>query len=204
MNKVLELISEWHRTNAPILYNGLLPGVHENEIHEIESACDLCLPNTLKDLFRWHNGSSKRMFGLDFGGLPIPERICPGIDILELHAESHPRRAIRTSFRPDGWVDMLHDGGGNFVAIDLNPAEAGTVGQVITYGRDESVRFVIAENVIEFAEEYYRRLIEGRFVILNELKSSESVFLKDSDGEIVDTFTYLAEIFPGFGSSPRT
>jgi cell wall assembly regulator SMI1 len=48
------------------------------------------------------------------------------------------------------WVPFGDDAGGNYVAVDLAPGPAGTVGQVINIGRDQEARFVLADDITEF------------------------------------------------------
>jgi hypothetical protein len=50
--------------------------------------------------------------------------------------ESHPYGHVRRLSRSDWWVTFAPDYGGNDAAVDLDPAELGTYGQLLTYGRD--------------------------------------------------------------------
>lgn len=47
-----------------------------------------------------------------------------------------PADAVRRISRCDWWVVVGSDFGGNYCAVDLDPAPGGTAGQVIEYGRD--------------------------------------------------------------------
>lgn len=59
------------------------------------------------------------------------------------------------------WVPFGDEGGGNFVAVDLAPGAGGVVGQVINIGRDQHVRFVLADDVAEFVALLYELGVAG-------------------------------------------
>jgi cell wall assembly regulator SMI1 len=48
------------------------------------------------------------------------------------------------------WIPFVKDNVGNNIALDLNPGEAGTWGQVILFGRDYDIKFVVADSFSEF------------------------------------------------------
>jgi cell wall assembly regulator SMI1 len=50
--------------------------------------------------------------------------------------ETHPYGHVRRLSRNDWWVTFAPDYGGNDAAVDLDPAELGAYGQLLTYGRD--------------------------------------------------------------------
>ena len=51
---------------------------------------------------------------------------------------------IRQVYWCNGWIPLAHDGGGNHVGIDLDPPKGGARGQVINFGRNERIKFVLA------------------------------------------------------------
>jgi cell wall assembly regulator SMI1 len=70
--------------------------------------------------------------------------------------ETVPFGRVKRLSRNDFWVTVGSDRGGNYVAVDLDPAEHGHAGQVIEYGRDihgplehvsTSVRTILTEVV---------------------------------------------------------
>ncbi|MFJ9499072.1 SMI1/KNR4 family protein [Brevibacillus centrosporus] len=42
------------------------------------------------------------------------------------------------------WLPISKDWGGNHLGLDLDPDEQGRMGQVINFGRDEEVKYVVA------------------------------------------------------------
>lgn len=73
-----------------------------------------------------------------------------GIAAEDPSLQSHPERAIKPLNFSPAWFPFAVDGGGNGLAVDLDPGEAGTVGQVITYGPDEQLRLVVAPSLTAF------------------------------------------------------
>lgn len=65
---------------------------------------------------------------------------------------SFPEGCIKTIDYHFFWLPVIKDHGGNFIGIDLDPDENGTKGQVIVYGRDEKLMFVLAKSWAEFLE----------------------------------------------------
>ena len=49
---------------------------------------------------------------------------------------SLPAGHIRETYSNAGWIAIARDGGGHALGVDLDPGPMGTVGQVITFGRD--------------------------------------------------------------------
>jgi cell wall assembly regulator SMI1 len=70
---------------------------------------------------------------------------------------------VKKEYWIDGWLPFALDGGGNALAIDLDPEVNGTVGQVIVIGSDEDVRHVLAPGIAELIEDFLAASRDGRF-----------------------------------------
>ena len=57
--------------------------------------------------------------------------------------ESIPAGWVRKEYSQRGWIPLIADKAGNYVGVDLNPAERGSVGQVIVFGRDFDTKVVL-------------------------------------------------------------
>lgn len=64
--------------------------------------------------------------------------------------ESEPAESISAKYCCKGHIPLVHDFGGNHIGVDLMPGPKGKRGQVITFGRDEDLRFVVADNWAQF------------------------------------------------------
>jgi cell wall assembly regulator SMI1 len=57
--------------------------------------------------------------------------------------QSVPPGWIRKEYSQRGWIPLISDKTGNYVGVDLNPGEGGSVGQVIVFGRDFDTKVVL-------------------------------------------------------------
>ncbi|THH20689.1 hypothetical protein EW146_g713 [Bondarzewia mesenterica] len=57
--------------------------------------------------------------------------------------QSLPPGWVRREYSQRGWIPLITDKAGNYVGVDLNPAESGSVGQVIVFGRDFDTKVVL-------------------------------------------------------------
>ncbi|WP_380171677.1 SMI1/KNR4 family protein [Kineococcus sp. DHX-1] len=76
-------------------------------------------------------------------------------------ASSTPEGFVRPKYSVRGWVPLTHDGGGNHVGVDLDPDVDGTVGQVITFGRDDEQHHVLAPSLLSYLEQLADLLEQG-------------------------------------------
>jgi cell wall assembly regulator SMI1 len=142
----------------------LNPAVSTEEVDAIEEKMGFQLPGELKELYLCNNGDTENLEGSILGlrFLPIGEMFlnwCDWLYVLkdkelmkacEKDAESVPQKAIRKVYANRKWIPFAHDQNGNYIGIDLDPDENGTVGQIINYGSDESRKYVITKSLKEF------------------------------------------------------
>ncbi|KIM87524.1 hypothetical protein PILCRDRAFT_280159 [Piloderma croceum F 1598] len=57
--------------------------------------------------------------------------------------QSIPDGWVRKEYSQRGWIPLIVDKGGNYIGVDLNPAEQGSAGQVIIFGRDFDTKVVL-------------------------------------------------------------
>ncbi len=178
----LDALEAWLAEHVPMTYAMLNPGVEESDLDAFEAESGLTLPEEFKLLYRWHDGQAESadtmepgVFSLWFRPLEqVQEQWSYSRDILngdpEVNAEvarldeqiSHPAGHIREVFIDAGRVPFCSTDDWNAVGIDLNPGPLGTYAQVITFGQDEHDKYVLAESLAEFIDEYVRRLEQGR------------------------------------------
>ncbi len=61
--------------------------------------------------------------------------------------------------------------GGNHDCLDLNPADGGTVGQIITMWHDDDARKLVAPSFRDWLKQYAEGLASGQFVYSEEYGS---------------------------------
>lgn len=215
---VLAKLDGWYATHLPAVHATLRPSVTEADLDDFEICTALKLPAAFRALYRWHDGqdwSVGGVFGLTFMPLAEVERTftmlqdIPTGDMadinINIYVVSHPTGAIREQYIVPGTLPFLSDGGGNHVALDLFPDLRGQSGQVITTGRDEIHRYVLAPDLETFLQTYLARLENGQ-VTVRALSDYErgmwSSALHDEAGPREEGYFRLAHVYPGFGASP--
>ena len=123
-------------------------GATSNQIDSAERAVRCEFPADLRQLLSLHNGS------MNYHVLPgwelfSAERIADEWKIWE--------DLYRAQFKPENyncvrWIPFCGDGGGNHLCVDMEPAEGGISGQVITMWHNDARRELIANSLTEFIE----------------------------------------------------
>ncbi|MDO4245022.1 SMI1/KNR4 family protein [Deinococcus sp. VB343] len=78
---------------------------------------------------------------------------------------SCPPGTVQSRYWVRGWIPLCTDGGGNHIAYDLAPAEAGSVGQLINMGPDEDDHIQLARSLAEFWAVCARKVENGELKI---------------------------------------
>lgn len=130
------------------------PPATEQQLQEAEAELGFALPADLRELYQVWNGEREGGFGLFFGlpFLPLADmmaewRIWAGLEeeyALEGGHYSVPAGWIKERYINRYWLPISKDWGGNHLGLDLDPDEQGRMGQVINFGRDEEVKYVVA------------------------------------------------------------
>src|SRR5262249_32842513 len=144
------------------------------EIATLEEAIKRPLPDDVRESLAIHNGQPWRQpTGFVFGLLELLDteriaqqwKIWSGVtEYNEEHREnmvSFPEAAIQLDYANPGWIPLTKDSGVNHLGVDLTPGPAGSVGQVINFGRDEKLKCVLATRWGEFLLSYAKFLESG-------------------------------------------
>jgi cell wall assembly regulator SMI1 len=97
------------------------------------------------------------------------------------------------------WVPFADDGGGNFLGLDLAPDEDGTAGQVIVYGREEDVKYVLAPSFGAYLYHVAKELKRGNFVLEEEEPGEWALNIGEPEG----TTHYLDAVHELYGESEQ-
>lgn len=212
---LLTELEGWLFLHAPAIHAQLKPGATDADLSSLERQLGLKLPEAFHMLYQRH-AYWGQAFGLDhvpLGHVAAEWQTWREIEqqwrerqwgLNEEHV-SHPAGAIRAEYATPGWVGFLKDWGGNSVGIDLNPGPQGMAGQVITFGRDEDHKSVLADSLEAFVELYVARLGAGRVRIEQLSGYAEptwSLQLTDEAGFSADWCRTLTDFYPGFGPAP--
>lgn len=178
MEEIWMQIDAWLMANAPALLTVLQPGASDAQIRDCEAFLSVQFPDDVKASYRIHNGQSSCEYGLIHGREFLSlERIKDEWRIWkELldggtfqtedghYQGSEPAPGIRNLWWSSKWIPLTHDGGGNHDCLDLDPAEGGTVGQIITMWHDDAERALVAPSFREWLKQYYEGIEAGLLV----------------------------------------
>ena len=185
MQTTMERLEKWLQANLAEVHADLAPGCPEAAITAFELQVGRAFPESLKMLYRLHDGqhgavNTGPFFGLTF--LPLADarkhwaswqETLEGFAADDLSAandlcSSATPGAVKAEYANRYWVPFAYDYGGNHLGVDLDPAERGTAGQVINFGRDEEEKFVVANSVSSFLEWLVDQLEAGNAAIREE------------------------------------
>ncbi|MFP3517708.1 SMI1/KNR4 family protein [Pseudomonas sp. SIMBA_077] len=194
----MERLENWLEAHLPEVRRDLAPGSSEAAIAEFESLVGKPFPESLKQLYRLHDGqhgavNSGPFYGLSFLSLAaakaqweswkeIIEQWSPE-EMTEASAfcTSATPSAIQTLYANRFWIPFAYDYGGNHLGVDLDPGECGTLGQIINFGSDEEDKYVVGRSVDTFMEWLVDQLESGNFVIREEDDGGRSLNTKEPE-----------------------
>lgn len=175
MKQLIQEIIDLLRDKLPGLDESLNPPATKEELRKTGEVMGVTLPSELRDFYLLHNGEKSEGPGLFFGlrFLSLTEMLEEWriwADLEEEYAEegdhySVPAKWIKERYINRYWVPISKDGGGNNLGIDLDPDENGVRGQVINFGRDEHVKYVIARNFNSLLEFIRDTIQKGEYSV---------------------------------------
>ena len=154
-------IRSWLSREYPELGDTLNYGILPVELSAIEMQFGFALPTVVRESYLCVDGQEAESAagcseGLFFGLTLLPlEAVLeewrfwreidsdPTTATLHEAMQSIPSGWVRKSYSQRGWIPLIADKAGNYVGIDLNPGESGSVGQVIVFGRDFDTKVVL-------------------------------------------------------------
>lgn len=170
-------LDTWLAKHLPDVAASLNPGASEQQLDRLASIIGAPLPADYRALYRWHNGQDASCvgtqgpwFGLFFPSLDRVEAIWrswldfaddPWCEFNELAVSFRPG-AVKPLYANRGWIPFAQ-AGHNCLGIDLDPDAAGSVGQVINFGRDEDLKYVLAPGLAAFVPWLVGQLHAGNF-----------------------------------------
>lgn len=84
--------------------------------------------------------------------------------------DSVPVGAVQRVYAHPAWIPLVRDWGGNNLAVDLAPGPSGTWGQIILFGRDYDIKYVVAKSWAHFIALVADDLNSGRWYVDEETK----------------------------------
>ncbi|KAF9234033.1 hypothetical protein BU15DRAFT_90136 [Melanogaster broomeanus] len=154
----------WLAREYPELGDTLSYGVLPQDLAQIEMEFGFALPQAVRESYLVVDGqeaessagcSEGLFFGLSL--LPLEDVLqewrfwrevdddpATGVNSrLRERMQSIPDGWVRKEYSQRGWIPLIVDKAGNYIGVDLNPGELGSVGQVIVFGREFDTKVVL-------------------------------------------------------------
>jgi cell wall assembly regulator SMI1 len=160
---VLARLDAWYAANLLRGEYRFNPPTTDADLDAFEKLVGLELPQSYRQLYRWHDGENDDRWGHIYGLPLLPLKGAAfqwkswatvladfGGDRYEIPGGSWPADAVDPAYINPRWIPLTHDGSGNHIGLDFDPWPNGRVGQVIIFGRDEDVKAVLAESLGRF------------------------------------------------------
>lgn len=173
---VLARLDAWYAAHLRHDHYAFNPPATDEELNAFGRTIGLKLPQSYRQLYRWHDGENDDSWG-HFYGLPLLPLHEAGFqwkawngvladlggNRYEIGAGAWPDGAVDPAYINPRWIPLTHDGSGNHIGVDFDPWPRGRIGQIILFGRDEDVKVVLAESLGKFVEWVANLLESGNF-----------------------------------------
>ncbi|KAH7890005.1 hypothetical protein F5I97DRAFT_1801062 [Phlebopus sp. FC_14] len=154
----------WLAREYPELGDTLNYGILPQDLAQIEMQFGFALPQAVRESYLAVDGQEAESSAGCSEGLFFGLSLLPLEDVLEewrfwrevdedpaTGANSRLRELMRSvpdgwvrkEYSQRGWIPLVVDKAGNYIGVDLNPGESGSVGQVIVFGRDFDTKIVL-------------------------------------------------------------
>lgn len=194
MKTIWNSIDSWLAANASEIQNNLQPGATDEAIKAAEQFLEIEFPEDVKSSYRIHNGQFEWRYSL------IPGWQFLGLEEMIGEWESWKKLLDSGDFNEedgndfgcasDGlirtelwwnpkWIPIASDLGGDNLCLDLDPAPAGQVGQIIFMCHDDAYREVVANSLREWLEQFATDLETGKYKF-----EKSSFHLKQEDEQL--------------------
>ena len=185
-------IERWLAAHAPrILTESLRPGAAEAALAALAAAVGRPLPDDYQALYRRHDGlrdEADNLGSLWYGMslLPLAE-VRAAYEYQAAQTRTSPLRrappAVRTAaLQNPYWLRLGFDGSHGWLVVDLDPAPAGTYGQVLYLYEIEELAFPVAGSVAELLATFAADLIQGRYTLdEGALEDGDEFLVPDAD-----------------------
>jgi cell wall assembly regulator SMI1/molybdopterin biosynthesis enzyme len=159
-------LDPWFMDHPDELPGGLNGGASDEDIRALEAALDTKLPEDFAESLKIHNGQpgvAGDFFDGDsllstrgiLGAWKVWHELVVSGDFEGCSAE--PDDGIKDDWYNVKWIPFTSNGAGDHLCLDFDPAEGGTVGQVIRVWHDDDQRTLVARS---FREWLHRFVIE--------------------------------------------
>ncbi|TQV75581.1 molybdenum cofactor biosynthesis protein MoeA [Aliikangiella marina] len=172
MEEIVKRFIAWLKVNYPEGYADLNPPATEQVIADLEATIGVKLPADYIACLKLVNGQAGNA-GWVFDGVEFlsTDRIIDEWtvwkDLLEGGdfdgASSEPDDGVKNNWWNLKWIPITYNGAGDHFCIDMDPAQAGQPGQIITMWHDSAERELIAAKFSDWLSDYVVGLEAGQY-----------------------------------------
>ena len=189
MEDVVARLERWLARSYPHKLERLAPGLTDEAIAACERQLGVTLPDGLRALYRWHDGTFDGQLGVDIIGRYALQPLQRAIGHQEMMNELLEQGSFKTrSWWRTTWLPILDKGTGDAICWDPRDSFGGTPDQVIEFWHTDHDRTVLAPSFDGFLTAYVDSLDAGLWTY------DEEDGLDDHDG----FKAFLADRFPGY------
>jgi cell wall assembly regulator SMI1 len=164
-------IEAWLQKHTPKIHADLREPATDEDFEDAQDVLSVELPDELVDSYRVHNGQTgmaNPVAGdwqlLSLAGVASQWKIQKKLDDKGTFADTKTKTIgpIRPTWWNNRWIPFAYNGSGGLTCVDLDPADGGTVGQVVVYIHDREERRCIAKGLTEWLERLADDLESGK------------------------------------------
>ena len=138
---LIDRTDRWLRANRPDYHARLRPGVDDTRLNDFERGFGVTLPEAFRLLYKWKDGQNatfSQSLVANFMFEPLDE-VARTKELLDgmIGFDFEDRKWWRR-----GWIPFMHNGGGDYLCLDLTAEDGGTPGQLLTFWHDNPRRAV--------------------------------------------------------------
>jgi cell wall assembly regulator SMI1 len=177
MDNIWKRIEKWLEQNAPDINADLAPGASDAALAAAATAFGATLPEEMANSYRIHDGArggAPPLFG-DWRLLSLAAAVKawksitpPTDDETSDDVEDVAAPQIKAEWWNPQWIPVASNSSGDFLCVDLDPAKAGTRGQIISYYHAEPRRELIAAGFEQWLSAFAVDLERGEYRIEDE------------------------------------
>ena len=140
------------------------------DIDDLEAAITITIPDDMRATYELYNGTG-RQWVFDCGYLMSLSEVRdtwkmfkePVDQGLFDNADADPLGPIKKRWWSPKWIPIVHNGGGDYHCLDVDPACGGTVGQLIGFEHETGPSHVLAKSLRAFLTSFAQDLENGKY-----------------------------------------
>ena len=167
-------IRAWYKANVkeppyPHFFDWGSP-VSDAKIETVEETIMCKLPSDLRDTYRMFNGDNKMWvlpegYLMDLAEVSLTWKMFkePVDNGLFDDSDASPTGPIKQRWWNPKWIPVLHNGGGDYHCVDMDPADDGVTGQFIKFQHETGPSHVLASSFGDYVITFANDLANGKY-----------------------------------------